>query len=67
MEFVTSTLNNILASLAINCAKSILHSLLTYPFNALILLLISLYILVKVMLNLVSRKQLANDAQKMKD
>ncbi len=67
MEFITSTLNNILASLAINCVKSVLLSLLTYPFNALILLIISLFILVKVIRNLVARKQLTNDVNKMKD
>lgn len=67
MEFVTSTLNNMLTSLAINCVKSVLLTLLTYPFNALILLLVSLYIFIKFLLNLGAKKQLAKDAQKMKD
>lgn len=67
MEQLTSTITNLLSFLAVNFVKVILNTMLTYPFNALILLLIILYVVFKLFINALSQKRLASDASKLRN
>lgn len=67
MEQLTSIITNLLSFLVVNFVKVILNTMLTYPFNALILLLIILYVVFKLFINALSQKHLASDASKLRN